>query len=229
MAQGVVGALADDAVVVIVGSETGSIYMDPMRASADAGQLINLLQMGDGAAAVVLAASGSRFSTTKPHAASGAGMIRGVYYGQLGHGSGSAFSLAAGGSDAHALAGDVAEFHHDFARVRRDGEALFQAGLAAGAALGATAQAVDCIIPHQANGHLAALLSAALECPAGRIFVNADRVANTGSAAIWLALSEVRSALPARARVLALGAEATRFMFGGFIYVHGELGDADAG
>jgi len=52
------------------------------------------------------------------------------------------------------------------------------------------------------------------------VFVNGDRLANTGSAAIWLALASCVLARPG-ARVLALGAEATKFMFGGFSYVHG--------
>src|SRR5258708_12939117 len=46
---------ADCGPVAIVGSETGSVFFDPRRASEDSGQLINLLQMGDGAAACVLA------------------------------------------------------------------------------------------------------------------------------------------------------------------------------
>ena len=51
--------------------------------------------------------------------------------------------------------------------------------------------------------------------------VNAGRLGNTGSAAIWLALAELRSSLEPGASVLALGAEATKYMFGGFHYVHG--------
>ena len=41
--------------VAIVGSETGSVHFDPSRAAVDLGQLVNLVQMGDGAAAIVLA------------------------------------------------------------------------------------------------------------------------------------------------------------------------------
>jgi 3-oxoacyl-[acyl-carrier-protein] synthase-3 len=43
---------------------------------------------------------------------------------------------------------------------------------------------------------------------------------NTGSAAIWLALAQLRPTLEAGRTVLALGAEATDFMFGGFRYHH---------
>jgi len=53
-----------------------------------------------------------------------------------------------------------------------------------------------------------------------RIVVTADRLGNTGSAAIWLALAQMRSTLNPGETVLALGAEATDFMFGGFRYRH---------
>jgi 3-oxoacyl-[acyl-carrier-protein] synthase-3 len=58
------------------------------------------------------------------------------------------------------------------------------------------------------------------ESSSPRYFVNADNIGNTGSAAIWLALAELRSHLDPCQRVPALGAEATKYMFGGFLYVH---------
>ena len=57
IAQGL--ASACDGAVAIVGSETGSVHFDPLRAAEDSGQLVNFLQMGDGAAAVVLLALGA--------------------------------------------------------------------------------------------------------------------------------------------------------------------------
>jgi 3-oxoacyl-[acyl-carrier-protein] synthase III len=71
------------------------------------------------------------------------------------------------------------------------------------------------------NGHMAELLGAHFGIEPSRVFVNADRLGNTGSAAIWLALAELRLSLEPGATVLALGAEATKYMFGGFSYVHG--------
>jgi len=53
-----------------------------------------------------------------------------------------------------------------------------------------------------------------------RIVVTADRLGDTGSAAIWLALAQLRPTLKPGQTVLALGAEATDFMFGGFRYWH---------
>jgi 3-oxoacyl-[acyl-carrier-protein] synthase-3 len=67
---------------------------------------------------------------------------------------------------------------------------------------------------------MAKLLGPFLGVEPRRIFVNAGRLGNTGSAAIWLAFAELRSSLEPGATVLALGAEATKYMFGGFHYVH---------
>ena len=68
---------------------------------------------------------------------------------------------------------------------------------------------------------MAELLAPFLGIEQSHVFVNADSLGNTGSAAIWLALAELRSHLDSGRRVLALGAEATKYMFGGFLYVHG--------
>jgi 3-oxoacyl-[acyl-carrier-protein] synthase-3 len=66
---------------------------------------------------------------------------------------------------------------------------------------------------------MAELLGPFLGIEPSHIFVNADRIGNTGSAAIWLALAEIRSSLKPGESILALGAEATKYMFGGFHYV----------
>jgi 3-oxoacyl-[acyl-carrier-protein] synthase-3 len=87
--------------------------------------------------------------------------------------------------------------------------------------MGIDAQAVSYVLPHQANGRMDTLVGSLLGIPAARVFVNADRVGNTGSAAIWLAFAQLRRRLARGESVLALGAEATGYMFGGFHYVHG--------
>jgi 3-oxoacyl-[acyl-carrier-protein] synthase-3 len=46
--------------VGIIGSETGSVYFDPQRAGEDVRQLVNLLMMGDGAAAIIIGPDDSR-------------------------------------------------------------------------------------------------------------------------------------------------------------------------
>jgi len=196
--------------VAIVGSETGSTYFDPVRAGEDSGQLVNALQMGDGAGACIL---GSPDATGAPQLSS-------VFFGYAGAGLDPGFSLRAGGSDSVPVPGRTLEFEHDYAGIRDRGGELFAAGLSALRRAGIDLDTVDRFIPHQANGRMAELLSDSLALEAGRIFVNADRIGNTGSAAVWLAFHELREHLAAGERVCVLGAEATKFMFGGFFYVH---------
>jgi 3-oxoacyl-[acyl-carrier-protein] synthase III len=194
--------------VAIVGSETGSVFFDPQRAAEDHGQLVNLLQMGDGAAAVIVDGADAGGEATLSH----------FWFGQIGRDRAAGLTLTAGGSDAPQADGQI-EFEHDFAAIRRHGPELFEQGLAAAHALGVDAEAVDWVVPHQANGRMAHALAALLPFPAERVFVNADRVGNTGSAAIWLALAELHARASAGTKALVLGAEATKHMFGGFLYV----------
>ena len=196
--------------VAIVGSETGSVFFDPHRASEDSGQLINLLQMGDGAAACVLA----------PPLGASVAPVSSVFHGYSGFGMQPGFSLTSGGSDVPPALGSFPEFMHDYAHVAQHGVGLFADGLAALRQLGVDCSSVNYFIPHQANGHMARLLSAQIDLNETRVFVNADRVGNTGSAAIWLALAELRARLHAGDSVCVLGAEATKYLFGGFEYVH---------
>ncbi len=196
--------------VAIVGSETGSVFFDPRRAAEDSGQLINLVQMGDGAAACVLA----------PRAAASAARISDVFHGSSGLGVKPGFSLDQGGSDRAPSPGSTLEFAHDYSQVAQRGAGLFVDGLAALEQLGIDRRSVDYFVPHQANGRMASLLGAELGIEENRIFVNADRVGNTGSAAIWLALADLRTHLQSGESVCVLGAEATKYLFGGFQYVH---------
>jgi 3-oxoacyl-[acyl-carrier-protein] synthase III len=210
VAQGLLAAAGASA-VGIVGSETGSVYFDPRRAGEEPAQLVNLVQMGDGAGAIILArddgSPGPRLSNT--------------FFGQVGLGRKAGLALSAGGSDAPVVEAGVLEFEHDYAAVRAGGPELFDHGAAVARSLGVGVETVDHVIPHQASGRMAELLGPRLGLEASRVFVNAGRVGNTGSAAIWLALAELRRTLEPRARVLVLGAEATKYMFGGFSYVHG--------
>jgi len=197
--------------VGIVGSETGSVYFDPRRAGDDVSQLVNLLMMGDGAGAIIVGPEDS-----KP-----GGRISRNFFGQIGLDQEAGFALAAGGSDRPWAEGGVLEFEHDLQAVRNAGPDLFHHGVAIARSLGVRVQTVEHIIPHQANGRMAELLGPFLGVEPTRIFVNAGRLGNTGSAAIWLALAELRSVLKPEESALVLGAEATKYMFGGFHYVHG--------
>ena len=197
--------------VAIVGSETGSVYFDPKRVDEDPGQLVNLVMMGDGAGAIIIGPDDSK---------QGARISRN-FFGHIGLGRSPGFRMAIGGSDKPFVEREALEFEHDFVAVRNGGPELFYRGTQAARELGVQFEAVDHVIPHQANGRLAELLGPFLGIEPSHVFVNADRVGNTGSAAIWLALADLRSELEGGASVLALGAEATKYMFGGFLYVHG--------
>jgi 3-oxoacyl-[acyl-carrier-protein] synthase-3 len=210
IAQGLT-CIAGVKAVAIIGSETGSVYFDPQRAGEDMSQLVNLVMMGDGAAAIVVGPEDSMVGAR----------ISSNFFGQVGLGRPPGFTLHAGGSDEPFIEGGALEFEHDFAAVRNSGPELFYHGAAAARTLGTGVETVDHVIPHQANGRMAELLGPFLGIEPTRVFVNAGRLGNTGSAAIWLALAELRSSLETGASVLALGAEATKYMFGGFHYVHG--------
>lgn len=206
-AQGLLRAGAGP--IAIVGSETGSVFFDPHRAAEDGGQLVNLVQMGDAAAAVVLARDDGRAGARLSHA----------YYGQAGRGRAPGLTVAGGGSDLPACDAGFPEFQHDFVAIRRSGlDLLLRCAEAAQRAGGGPC---DYILPHQANGRMNSILAAPLELAPERIIVIADRTGNTGSAAIWLTLAQIRPTLKPRQTALALGAEATDFMFGGFRYQHG--------
>ena len=193
--------------VAIVGSETGSVYFDPLSVATDRGQLVNLVQMGDAAAAVIVAAAGP-----------GDSRITDLFYGCHREHQPQGFHLVGAGSDAPGTG--LPRFEHNFRSVRRYGPGLFEQGVAAARSFGIELTNVDYIIPHQANGHISAITARHLGLPEDRVFANAARVGNTGSAAIWLAFHQLRSNLQAGESVLALGAEATAYMFGGFHYVH---------
>jgi 3-oxoacyl-[acyl-carrier-protein] synthase III len=194
--------------VALVGSETGSVFFDPHRAAEDAGQLVNLVQMGDGAAAIILARDDDR---------AGARLSQ-VFYGQMGRGRVNGLAVAEGGSDAPRCSLGFPEFQHDFAMIRHSGlELLLHCAAAADYAGN---ESCDYILPHQANGRMDTILAAPLGVARERVVVTADRLGNTGSAAIWLALAQLRPTIKPGQTVLALGAEATDFMFGGFRYCH---------
>ena len=197
--------------VVIVGSETGSVFFDPVRARGDTGQLVNLVQMGDGAGAVVLGP-----------AAAGANRLSAAWFGAIGLHRAPGLQMLVGGSNRPAGGAAPLEFDHDYATIADTGRYLFEAGVAAALAQGVRLAEVNHIIPHQVSGRIGDQLADHFGIPRERCFVHADRVGNTGSAAIWLALDALRaSGIGPGERVLVLGAEATKHMHGGFLYEQG--------
>jgi 3-oxoacyl-[acyl-carrier-protein] synthase-3 len=198
--------------VAIVGSETGSVFFDPLAVTGDPAQWVNLVQMGDGAGAIVLG----------PDDGQAGAYIETIFFGHIGLGHAPGFELNAGGSDQPG-GYEIATFRHDYKAIEAYGPKLFDAGMAAVRQAGIELEKIDYILPHQANGRMAKWLAPRLGVSIERIVGNGAEVGNLGSAAIWVALDTLRRSgrLQDGQRVLVLGAEATQYSYGGFVYVHG--------
>ena len=206
---------AGNAPIAIVGSETGSVMLDLAQVDADPGQVVNLVQMGDGAGAVLLG----------PVTSANQSRIEMMYYGSQGLGRAPGLTIRATGSGSPALiASAVPHFHHDYAAIAVHGMELLRAGIQAAARAGFTRESIDWWIPHQVNGRIAELCAAAFGLPEERVLCEATNLGNLGSAAIWVAFDRLRRSgrLKRGQRVLVLGAEATKYLYGGFVYVHGD-------
>ena len=213
LAAGLLSA-SDAAPVAIVGSETGSALFRAAGPGIDDEQLVNAMQMGDGAGAVVLGKDdGSRV-----------GVLHTLYFGSLGAGRSPGFWLEGGGSGDAVATAPTPGFRHDFVGVAADGPELFRRGLETVLAAGVPRPTIDWVLPHQASGRLGPYLATALGFPVDRVWIDADRIGNLGSASIWVSLDRARRSGRLRHgdSVLVLGAEATKYLFGGFVYVHAD-------
>jgi 3-oxoacyl-[acyl-carrier-protein] synthase III len=205
------GMLMQDSIkiVAIVGSETGSVFFDPLQLTHDTAQWVNFLQMGDGAGAVIL----SRGDDQAGH------HIEAPYFGQLKGAYPPGLALRTGGSDKPYLAtGGHLLFEHDFESVAENGLALLQTGRDALAAKHILIDQCKKIVPHQANGVMSQWLAEQWHMNEMQFYGNGMRVGNLGSASIWVALHHLRQdvELSRGERVAFLGAEATQHTYGGF-------------
>lgn len=198
--------------IAIVGSETGSPFFNLNEQFVDTEQLVNYVQMGDGAGAAVLAADDG----------SGQSIISDLFIGHIGNGKAPGLALTGGGSGEPQCPSGLPLFEHHADSVRNSGPALFTYGAETITNRGYELSDFARIIPHQANGRLAQPLARHLGCDPAQIHVTADRLGNLGSAAIWTAFDDLRrsGSLEPGDKVLVLGAEATKFIYGGFVYTH---------
>jgi 3-oxoacyl-[acyl-carrier-protein] synthase-3 len=186
--------------VAIVGSETGSLFFDPTELASNSGQIINLVQMGDGASAIIIGAREPK----RPE-------INAAWFGSIGLGR-------EPGIQQHA--GHIG-FDHDFSGIYKSGYQLFEASCEAAAQMGFRLDDAHWVIPHQVSGRIGHQVANYFGLEHARPYVNADVQGNTGSAAIWLALTTLRTqGLKANEQVIVLGAEASKYMYGGFSYIH---------
>jgi 3-oxoacyl-[acyl-carrier-protein] synthase-3 len=207
--------LANDAAmksIAIVGSEVGSIYFDLSKDFVDTEQLVNYVQMGDGAGAVLLGQDNG----------SNEDIISDAYVGHIGNSKVPGFYLDGGGSDDVYCKSGLPVFRHNVTAVREQGAALFLKGVESILGRGYKLDDFAYILPHQVNGHLGRLLGERLNVPESRIIVDADKLGNLGSAAIWVSLDRLRRSgkLKRGDKVLVLGAEATKYLYGGFVFQH---------
>lgn len=196
--------------VGIVGVETGSVFFDPSCLHQGSAQWINFLQMGDGAAAVVIGPDDDRQDLPS---------LSYPYFGQCQNPPPPGLCLAHGGSDLSRCDSGVLHFEHDYQGVMQHGLALLEHGRAALAGVGYSIKDAQWLVPHQASGAVASWLAAQWQLPPERVCAHGAAVGNLGSASIWAALDDLLSNADFGKNDLALflGAEATQYSYGGFV------------
>ena len=206
--------------IAIVGSETGSVFLDPRHVAADKSQLVNLVQMGDGAGAITLGPIGNAML----------GHIELAFYGSIGGNRAPGIALEQGGSGSpHVDTTHTPHFTHDHETVRAHGFELLRASLRVATESGVAPESIDWWLAHPANGRMAEHAAKWLKLPADKVICEASVLGNLGSAAIWVSLDRLRRSgrLVDGDRVMLLGAEASKYMFGGLLYIHGNSGRLD--
>lgn len=212
IAAAMANASALSSPIAIMGSEVGSVYFDMHPDFVDQEQFVNFVQMGDGAGAVIV--DGDDHSEHN--------ILSDIYIGQIGNGKAPGFMLPHGGADHVVCDKSLPHFQHNVNEIKPQGADLFFLGLKAVLSRGYQLDDFDYILPHQVNGHIGKLLANALGINEARIIVEADSLGNMGSAAIWTTFDRLRRSnkLKPGDKVLVLGAEATKYIYGGFVYHH---------
>ncbi|RBW46813.1 3-oxoacyl-ACP synthase [Psychromonas sp. B3M02] len=202
-------SVSDSRPLAIVGCETGSVYFDINNAFISTSQMVNYMQMGDGCAAAIVQ------QATKPEQ-----RLSDIYMGQIGHGKAPGFYLDGGSKTVGT--GEMARFHHNTQAVKDNGESLFELGLQAVLSRGYQLDDFNYILPHQANGYIDTMIAKKLNIAPHKVINDAKDLGNLGSAAIWVSLARLVNSgkLNRGDKVMVLGAEATKYLYGGFVYTH---------
>ncbi len=161
-------------------AKQGQCTFDYDKGFLDQSQLVNYMQMGDGAGGVIIG----------PETSEGIGTISHCFTGQIGIDKSPGLSLDGGSASVYTQAGK-ARFHHSATDVRKSGEALFQASILALREQGFELDDFDYIIPHQASGRIDSMLAEALDIDSNKIVNDAKHWGNLGSAAIWCSFSNL--------------------------------------
>jgi 3-oxoacyl-[acyl-carrier-protein] synthase III len=109
---------------------------------------------------------------------------------------------------------------HNAVAVKNNGASLFLKGIEAITQRGYSLDDFAYILPHQVNGYLDELFEQHLGIANEKVIVDAGSLGNLGSAAIWVSFDRLRKSgrLNKGDKVLVLGAEATKYLYGGFVF-----------
>ena len=230
VASGLLGTSDEINTIAITGMEVGTVFFNLTHEFLDDEQLLNFMQMGDGAGGVLLGAYSpdsdaevSASTSTSGGTGVGNGIISDIYHGHIGIGRDPGLYLTgAGSSDLGDNPDQVPHFRHHATQIKDSGADLFAAAIQCIVDRGFSLEEFDWIIPQQVSAHIGQLLSDHTRIPVERFVVDAPELGNLGSAAIWISLDRlIRSGKLLRGqKVLVLGAEATKYMYGGFVYTH---------
>ncbi|MGI9278279.1 MAG: 3-oxoacyl-ACP synthase III family protein [Endozoicomonas sp.] len=212
IAQSMLGQDSELKPMILTGTEVGSVFFDISPEFVDINQLVNYVQMGDGSGSVIL----SQDDSSSEH------IISHCFTGHIGLGQEPGFQLEGASSANPTCQHGMPAFQHNPLAIKKLGAQLFIQGIEAILSQGFKLDQFAYILPHQANGHIDRQLSDYLDISKERIVNDARQLGNLGSAAIWASFDRLRQSgkLNKGDQVLILGAESTKYMYGGFVYTH---------
>ncbi|HTY77613.1 MAG TPA: ketoacyl-ACP synthase III [Candidatus Bathyarchaeia archaeon] len=199
---------------LLVGSELISPFHQLLSqgANQDKGHLVATAMFGDGAGAAVLVPADDERTG-----------VLGCMFRSIGGGRAPGMVLKAGGALSPAGMDDFGEgpaFVHDFRAILERGPELVERSLEWVWGSGfAPVDEITYYVPPQASGHLIGSMTARTDLHGAKSFSNFERVGNTASASIYIALDEMnRDKLVRPGDVIALlPAEATKWTYGGIV------------
>ena len=199
---------------LLIGSELISPFHQLLSqgANQDKGHLVATAMFGDGAGAAVLV----------PSEGEGTGIL-GCMFRSIGGGRAPGMVLKAGGALSPAGMNDFGDgpaFVHDFRAILERGPELVERALDWVWSSGlVAADEVAYYVPPQASGHLIDSMTEKTNLHGAKRFSNFERVGNTASASIYIALDEMnREKLIQPGDTIALlPAEATKWTYGGIV------------
>jgi 3-oxoacyl-[acyl-carrier-protein] synthase III len=199
---------------LVVGSELLSPFHELLSygPNTEKGHLVATAMFGDGAGAVVLV----------PSADEGRGIL-GCMFRSVGGRRAPGMVLKVGGALWPAGMkefGDGPAFVHDFRAILEQGPELVERGLEWVWSSGlVAADEIAYCVPPQVSGHLIETMTEKTTLHGAKVFSNFDRVGNTASASIYIALDEMNREKRLRPgdTIALLPAEATKWTYGAII------------